>query len=153
MPSVMENVVAGMLAALRTLNDTTLAGVTVDGAKAVSGKGYKDSVIVGHDGDPESDAEPVFTQDWANMAHTRRTETGDIPGAVVATTGSTSTDTVRQRAFDVLAVVEASLLADPTLAGLVGSLEFMGGAARTIENSLGSAVVIPFSVHYWAPNI
>lgn len=150
MPSVMDNVLATMLTSLRALNDTTLARVQVNGAKVVAGQGYTDSVIIGHDGDPESDVEPVFTQMWIDMAHTRRSEDGDIPGAAIATTGSTSSDAVRQRAFEILAVVESTFLTNASLSGLVGSLEFMGGAARTIENDKGSAVVVPFTVHYWA---
>jgi hypothetical protein len=121
----------------------------VEGAKVVSGRGYRDTVVIGHDGDPDSDAEPVFTQMWVDMAQTRRREDGDIPGASIATTGSTTTDTARARAFEVLAAVESYLLSDRTLGGLVASVEFLGGASRTIENDKGSAVVIPFSVRYW----
>jgi hypothetical protein len=150
MPSVMENVQIQLLAILRALNTTTLAGVTVDDAKVVSSKAYLDAVVIGDDGDPESDAMPVFTQEWANMAHTRRSETGDIPCAAIATTGSTNPDAVRLRAFAILAAVESSLLGDTTLGGTVFTCELIGGAAKQIENSAGAAIVVPFSVRYWA---
>jgi hypothetical protein len=139
-----------MAALISTLSAApALGGVTVEGVAVISGREYTEAVVIGDDGDPESENEPTFVQEWANMAQTKRSETGDVPCAAIATTGSSSSDAVRERAFQILAAVEAALVADKTVGGVVFAAELTEGAARTVANSAGSAVVVPFSIHYW----
>ncbi len=148
MPSAMKTVTAALVAGIRAL--PAIGTVTVDKANAVSSQNYKEAIVIGDDGDPDSDVQSVFQQVWVDMAHTRRDETGDIPCVALAQTGSTNPEVVEARAYELLAYVESMALADPTLGGTVATLEILGGSSKLVENERGSAVIVPFSVRYWA---
>jgi hypothetical protein len=147
MATALGSVIDALISSLSAV--PALAGVTVEGTAVVSGKRYTHAVVIGDDGDPESENDPSFAQEWANMAHTKRSETGDIPCAALATTGSTASDVVKVTAFQIMAEVESFLRADTTIGGVVFTSEITEGAARVGTNSAGTFVVIPFSVHYW----
>jgi hypothetical protein len=143
----MPTVTAALVAGIRAL--PTMSTVVVDKANVITGSSYDEAVVIGDDGDPESDVQSVFQQVWVDMAHTRRDETGDIPCVALAQTGSTAPEVVEARAFEILGYVELMVVADPTLGGTVATLEILGGSSKIIQNARGSAVIVPFSVRYW----
>lgn len=148
MSSAMRNVTAALVAGIRALPN--VSGVSVDKANTVTSQSYREAIVIGDDGDPDSDAMSVFQQVWVDLAHTRRDETGDIPCVALAQTGSTAAEAVEARAYELLGYVESMVIADPTLGGLVATLEILGGSSKLVENERGSAVIVPFSVRYWA---
>ena len=148
MPSKMKTVTDALVTSISAL--PTMTGVIVDQANTVTGASYKEAIVIGDDGDPDSDVQSVFQQNWVDMAHTRRDEIGDIPCVAQAQTGSTDPEVVKSRAYELLGYVEAMAVADPTLGGVVATLEILGGSSKVVENSGGAAVIVPFSVRYWA---
>jgi hypothetical protein len=107
-------------------------------------------LLIGDDGDPESDATSSFSQEWLDMAQTRRQETGELIGAVIADDGGTDLSVSRERAFTLLSVCEQALRMDSTLGGIVQSAYLSSGSVRLFQNSAGSAVVVPFVIAYRA---
>lgn len=105
-------------------------------------------LLIGDDGNPESDAETTYEQSWVDMACTRREETGEILCAVIVQTGDTSFDAPRSRAKSIVAALQAALVADMTLGGVVYSATFDRGSARPLQNESGAAVVQPFTIRY-----
>jgi len=105
-------------------------------------------VLVGDDGDPDSDARSVFEQTWVDLACTRRQELGDIVCGVVTQSGSTDLAGVRGVGGPVLDTLAAALLTDLSLGGVVMTAQLAGGQAIPLQNSAGSAVVTPFTVSY-----
>lgn len=126
-----------------------LSGVVIEDASTPSSRAWLNAVVVGDDFDPETDTESEFTQEWVDIARTRRREQGTIPCAAVAQSGSTVIGVQRQRAFEIFAACELDLTSDNTLAGIVFSVEVTEGQAKTIQNTRGSALVLPFTVQYW----
>ena len=148
MATALGAVTNAILVALRA--GVELSDVTIEDATAISSRAWKVAVIVGDDGDPESDAESSFTQAPANLDGSRRVEIGEIVCAAIAQSGSTTVETQRTRALSLLtSACEAAINVDPTLGGIVFNLEVISGSARTIQNEKGSAVTAPFIVRYW----
>lgn len=148
MATALGAVTNAVLAALRA--STSLTGVAVEDATAVSSRAWSTAIIVGDDGDSESDAESSFTQAPANLDGSRRIEVGEIVCAAIAQSGSTTVETQRTKALTLLMhACEAAINADRTLGGIVFNLEVVSGSARTIQNEKGSAVTAPFTVRYW----
>jgi hypothetical protein len=143
----MDDVTAALIAAWSAL--PALAGVSIYDGPGISQAPDLDLVMVGDDGDPESDVLSTFEQEWANLSHTRRSERGEIPCAAIAQSGETDMNGRRVRVFQLLAACESALVADPTLGDVALSLEFIGGSARPVQNSRGAAMVAPFTVRYW----
>lgn len=127
-----------------------LAGVTVFTGPPVGDPSSGDYLFVGDDSDPESDTISTFEQEWVDMAHTRRAETGEIICAMVSDSGDTDILTRMMRAFTLLSACEADLVADPTLGGVVAMAELVIGQHRPIQNASGAASVVPFTVRYGA---
>jgi hypothetical protein len=125
-----------------------LEGVSFFDGPAIGQDSPKRVVIIGDDGDPESDVESEFTQEWANMSRTRKRETGEIPCCVIAWEGGTDMKSQRDRAFVLLAACELALLADPTLGDESLWIEITSGSARPVQNERGAATVVPFTISY-----
>lgn len=127
-----------------------LADVEVWEGPRPESPGAVDLVVIGHDGDPESNAEVTVTQEVANLAASSRYETGEVPCAVVSQIGDADLSVCRARAFTLLAAIETAVRADLTLAGQVMSIQLTVAAARQVQNQAGSAVVVPFTLTYFA---
>lgn len=145
--SRLDDVTAALIAAWQVL--PALEGVAFYDGPGVSQSSDSALILIGDDGDPESDAVSTFEQEWANFSHTRRNERGEIPCAAIAQSGDTDMNGRRVRAFQLLAACESALLADPTLGDVVYSVEFVGGSAVPVQNTRGAAMVAPFIVRYW----
>lgn len=146
MASKMDEVQAALVALWSAL--PALAGVPVYDGPPVSQAADLDQVLVGNDGDVDSDTMSDFSQEWVDLAQTRRVESGEIICAVVAQSGSTDLGVQRDRAFVLLAACEDSLRADQTLGGTVFSALLTSGSAHPLQNSAGSAMIAPFTVQY-----
>jgi hypothetical protein len=148
MPSALGNVIAAVVSTLRASGG--LAGVVVDDEGEPSNRAWSDGILIGDDGDPETDIVSVFQQEWANLSHTKRYERGEIPCAAVSQSGSTAIADCRTRAFELIGLCETALLTNPTLGGLVFSIElFTTASSKPIQDTRGSAVVAPFVIRYW----
>lgn len=136
--------------AVKALFITVIPTVDVYLGEPITDDEPLDFVMLGSDGDPESDATADFTHAWADMAHTRMREDGEIPCALVSWTGDSDVASTMTAAFATLQACVNALGNDPTLTGLVMSIQVSSGSSRVIQNDLGTALVIPFTVMYWA---
>jgi hypothetical protein len=143
----LPGVVSALVLAFQGLSG--LAGVLVDDSSSPSGSSAKDIVTIGDDGDPESDTVATYEQEWANFSQTRAKETGSIPCAVIAQSGSTKIDSVRVRAGVLLNVCAAYVKANPTLDGQVSSMRLSAGDMMPVQTDLGAAIIAPFTITYW----
>lgn len=116
----------------------------------ISGTGSPDVVMLGDDGDPDTEVESEFTRIWADLAQTRKHEFGVIPCAVITNSGSTEQPVVEKRVFELLELAMSPIESDRTMGGLIFSSEISEGTKKTITNQAGTAVVVPFLVSYWA---
>jgi hypothetical protein len=106
-------------------------------------------VLLGSNGDPDQDAVSQFTQEWANFNHTRRYEYGMIPCAVIAQSGAVDQPTIQANAYVIFNACLIPFLSDTSLGGLVFTSEVDEGTSRTLVNTAGTAVFVPFTVTYW----
>jgi len=141
--SKLDDVTDLILTTIRALPEAT--GVSIYDGPPVGNDAPKQLVMIGDDGDPDSDAESSFDQTWTNLAHTRKREDGEIPGAVIIGDGSVDMKTQRTAAFTLLGAIETALLG---LASDVLTISFDSGKARPVQNNKGAACWIPFSVSY-----
>lgn len=91
------------------------AGLTVwDGP--IFTEDYSDCVFVGYDGDPENPpVAATLSQEWEGIGAKARREDINIVCAVVATSGEQAIKITRDKAKQILATVETTLRADPSL--------------------------------------
>lgn len=128
----------------------TLADAIVFLGPPVTPASTMDLVIVGDEGGPDDNDQSSFEQEWADMAHTRRNELGEIICSVISSSGSTDMLSRSDRADVLLTACEDSLRADPTLGGVVANCELVRATSRSLQNTGGAAVVTPFTVRYFA---
>jgi hypothetical protein len=143
----LDDVMAGLAVIWRAL--PALAGVPVYDMP-VTASADPQLVLIGDDGDPQSDAVATYEQQWTDIACTARMETGEIPCAVIAQSGDTDIEGRRAEASALMSAIGVSLVADQTLGGLVMGSQLIRGSAKGIQNSAGSAVVAPFTIRYLA---
>lgn len=143
----LPGVISALVGSFRALPG--LAQVLVDDSSSPSSGSAKDIVTVGDDGDPESEAVATYEQEWANFSQTRVKETGTIPCAVIAQSGSTNIDLMRVRAGALLNMCVASVKSDPTLGGMVSTMRVSAGDVEPIQTDLGAAIIAPFTISYW----
>jgi hypothetical protein len=115
----------------------------------VSGTGSNDLVLLGDDGDPDTEVSSEYEQTWVDMGQTRKEERGVIPCAVITNSGDTYQPQVMQRALELLNLAMAPIENDRSMGGLVYTSDVLTGTARTITNEKGTAVIVPFDVTYW----
>lgn len=144
--SALSDVVSAILSILQA--EPVMSNCPVYDGAPVSESKVVNMVTIGDDADPESEAGNTFSQDWLDLAQTRRMETGEVVCAVVANSGSTDLSTQRETAFTLMGTVDARLRTDKTLGGVVMVSSVTTGSMRSFQNSAGSAVVIPFVVRY-----
>lgn len=141
-PAVIDALVALFYAA-PALDDVKV----VDGP-IVTNDPLPQAVFVGYDGDPEGDGEAVsFTQAWASIGQKARDETFTVTCAVAAWKGSTKVKPVRDLAYELLAAVENTLRADPSLGQPPPTVvAFASGSLIQSQKHGGIEVRIPFQV-------
>jgi hypothetical protein len=110
----------------------------------------KPTVWVGYDGDPEGDfktADP--TQEWAGIGNFARDEEFDIPCAATALIGDQEIDLAWDAVDALLAIVENTLRADPSLGQTPTpyTAEYRPGPVHTEPTSTGWQVRAVFAVH------
>ena len=116
----------------------------------VSGAGSQDLLMLGDDGDPNTEVSSEWTQNYVDLAQTRKQEFGTIPCAVISQTGDTYQPTVEQRAFQLLSLAVTPLEQNRSMGGIIYSCEVTAGTKQTIVNSQGLAIIVPFDITYWA---
>lgn len=141
--SRLDDVTELILTTLRALPE--FEGVSIFDGPPIGSDSPKRLIMIGDDGDPESDVEATFEQEWANFSRTRKRETGDIPCAVIAWDGSTDMKAQRDKSFTLLAATEVAILA---LASDDLTLELVSGSSRPVQNERGAATVVPFVIRY-----
>lgn len=110
----------------------------------------KPSLWVGYDGDPEGDfktADP--SQDWAGIGNRARDEEFDIVCAATALIGDVEVDLAWDAVDALLAIVENTLRADPSLAQtpLPYTAWYQPGPIHTEPTENGWQVRAVFNVH------
>ncbi|MFI7643740.1 hypothetical protein [Nonomuraea sp. NPDC049400] len=126
-----------------------LDGVKVIDGPIVTNDPLHKAVFVGYDGDPENDGgEAVtFSQDWASIGQKAKDETFTVQCAVAAWKGSTKVKPVRDLAYSLLAAVENTLRADPSLGQPPPTIvAFASGALIQAQRQSGIECRIPFQI-------
>lgn len=135
---------------LKTSFSTVIPTIEIYLGEPITSDVPNDFVMLGSDGDPDSDATADFEHTWEDMAHTRMREDGEIPCALVSQTGDEDVSGTMTAAFATLQACVNALGNDPTLDGIVMDIQVSAGSSRQIQNDLGTAIVVPFTVTYWA---
>jgi hypothetical protein len=137
-------------AALDALLDT-FGAVTqsYDGPEALPGVWPDEFVIVGGTDDPDDDTASA-SYEWAGLGAKQRNESGEITCALIVQRGDIVVKANRDRAFTVMAALEAAVVADPTLGGAVQSGWFLpsGVTYSQRQNDRGSFARIVLTVTY-----
>lgn len=126
-----------------------LDGVKVVDGPLVTGDPLHRAVFVGYDGDPDNDGgEAVtFSQEWASIGQKAKNETFTVQCAVAAWKGSTKVRPVRVLAYDLLAAVEDTLRADPSLGMPPPTIvAFASGSLIQAQRKSGIECRIPFQI-------
>lgn len=100
--------------------DALVAAFTAAGLKTWDGPfvtgDYAPAVHVGYDGDPEGEFQAVEPdQEWAGLGAKARDEEFDVICCVTLSSGDSDVRTARVAAFAILATVETTLRANPSL--------------------------------------
>lgn len=149
MPAIMSRVKANLRTAWKASSALSSCDVIDDGIGLTS-SASTNLLLIGDDGDPETEVSSEYNQYYVDLAQTRRQENGSIPCAVIVQSGSTDQPSLETQLFDLLTAVLAPIESDRTLGGLVFTSEVTEGNTRTLVNSSGTAVVVSFTVTYWA---
>lgn len=130
-------------------NAAALDGVKVIDGPVVTNDPLHKAVFVGYDGDPEVDGgEAVtFSQDWASIGQKAKDETFTVTCAVAVWKGSTKVKPVRDLAYALLAAVENTLRADPSLGQPPPTIvAFASGSLVQSQRLSGIECRIPFQI-------
>lgn len=146
----MGRVITNLMTVLNGLATTTLTNVIIQDGPLIGVPTVPDMILIGHNGDPDSDARPSYSQQPASLAGESRYETGEIPCAVISQTGDTRPAAPRARAVEILGVVATALYADRTLAGSTLTCQLTTGTEALIQNVAGAGVVLSFTISYLA---
>lgn len=146
MASVLDDVTTALVA----LFTAALPLVPVYNDDPVTNEADAAFVLVGDDGDPESERESSFEQEWADLACSSRYERGSIPCSALASSGDTDPDATRSAAFALLAACESALRANRTLGGLVMTSQLTSGSTLLAQGDNGSWVIAQFEITYMA---
>lgn len=148
MSSKLDDVTDALVTAFTGLSG--LASVLISDGPIVGDPSFADALLIGDDGDPESQAMSVAEQSWTDLACTRRREDGEIICAAVSQSGDTNMQTRRDRVMALIGACEDALRADLSLGGVVQAVQLVRASVQPYQNANGSAVVAPFVVAYWA---
>lgn len=150
MPVLIVPKLGSVIQQLKTSFQTVLPTIDLYLGEPITSDVPLDFIMISSDGDPDSDSSADFEHVWHDLAHTRMREDGEIPCALVSQTGDDDVSSTLTTGFATLQACVNALGNDPTLGGLVMSIQVSTGSSRQIQNNRGTAVVIPFTVMYWA---
>lgn len=133
---------------------TTPKTVTVHIGLPMTADSVNDLVLLGHDGEEDSEVGVTVAYEWANIAGTSRYENGTIPGAIICQSGDTDMLARFTRAAVLGAAMENALVSDMNsgtpLGGLVMGAMITLATPRSLQNQAGARVLQPFTVTYRA---
>lgn len=92
-----------------------LTEVTIHDGPQPTSDPLKAVVTIGWDGDEDNDQAVDASQEWAGLGAKAKDESLLVTCAALAWHGETTTKPVRDRAYELVAVVEDALRADPSL--------------------------------------
>jgi hypothetical protein len=144
---VIGSVVAALAAKFTALVGT---GVPVYVGPPVTAAADLELVVVGDDGDPDSDAQATVERVPDNLAGSSTSEIGVIPCVVIVQSGDTDMQARLSRATVLVQAIAAGMATDISLGGAVLSAYLSGGACRPVQNESGAAAVASFTVTYHA---
>jgi hypothetical protein len=138
------------ITALLAFFDAALTVPVRDGPYVVRGSDPL-FVVVGHNGDPESNNAAGGGQAWSALGTRARDETASVDCVVDGWSGGSDLAALRQTVEDALDAISTALRTDPTLGGAVQSAG-MGGTFNLSQeaNEAGLFVRYPFTVDYMA---
>lgn len=145
-------VVSGLVTRFTSLPG--LAGVSVRAPGVLTDRDAAQMVLVGEDGDPDSDTAASYEHEPASLDGSSVYERGTVPCCALSQTGDSDAAALQGHLDAVEAFVglcTAGLRSEPTLAGAVMNAHVTaGGTAQLISNVRGTAAVVPFTVEYFA---
>jgi hypothetical protein len=144
-PTMVDKIIASLGAA------STLTGIRVFDGAEVDDSYPSDAIAIGHDGsfgDSEMQAGSISNTPL-NFADSHQ-EDGSISCALWTQDGGTNLTAKRTRAFSVLSKIDTVIRADPTFTGTCFYSYLQGGQVGYMQTSMGSAVVITFTITYQA---
>ena len=150
--SAVPAAIDALLAILRAAPE--LAGVQIVDGPPVDDQSDADQLFVGYQ--PGEGEGASMVQDFAYAGARRREENGVINCWIDCWSGDADIRPRRQRAFELLAVVEDALRATdivpeaPTLGGTVQWSQLAGGSLRQVQTDQGTRAGIGFTVTYLA---
>lgn len=150
MSALVTPVLGDVQAYLKTAFGTVFQASDIIMGEATDEEQSYSFVMIGSDGLPDSTAIADFTHVWVDMAQTRKREDGSIPCALVSQTGENDPATTLLSASATLKKCVNALDADLTLGGKVMGVQVVSGSSQILKNTRGTAVVLPFTVSYWA---
>jgi hypothetical protein len=137
-----------VLATLRALNATTLAGVEIVDGPPLLNQFPAEAIYVGWSGEPDSDTSGSISQGYHDLGPVAtRDETAEVYCTIQAARGDDDMAAARLRAVAILGVMESALRANVSQ-GLVDVLriEISDGAVRQVRNADGIGVEIAATV-------
>ncbi|MFF3848045.1 hypothetical protein [Streptomyces sp. NPDC002328] len=112
----------------RLATEEGLSDVRVADGPEVSEEGADEWILIGYDGDPESQGQAAVTEeDWAALG-TSRSERIELPVTILVRRGDTEVRAARARVYAIGAVVRRVLVHDPSV-GLTGMQAAIAGTA------------------------
>jgi hypothetical protein len=122
---------------------------TFDGPDALPQDWPDEYVVVGGTENPDDEG-ATLSYEWAGLGAKQRSESGAITCAVVVWHGDVDVKANRDRVFVLLGLLEAAVVADPTLGGAVTSGWFLPSSVvlSQRQNNRGSYARIVLTVSY-----
>lgn len=136
MGSRVPEVIEALVALGKT--EAALKGVVVADGPEVTETSAQEWLVVGFDGDPEGDFEAAQSVGGWSDLRTGREETFQVTVAAIASRGDTDVRAARTRVYEIAAVVEGWLRADPGIG--LHSLEAGVEATRLTQDQTEQGV-------------
>jgi hypothetical protein len=144
-PTMVDKIITALGAA------ATLTGIRVFDGAEVDESFPSDAIAIGHDGsfgDSEMQAGSISNTPL-NFADQHQEE-GLISCALWTQDGGTNLTAKRIRAFSILSKIDTVIRADPTFTGTCFYSYLQAGNVGYMQTSMGSAVIITFTITYQA---
>lgn len=116
----------------------------------VGGLGPGNWVFVEWDGRPDAEADARVETTFTNLAATSIAENGEITCSSVSQSGNVDIAAQEAQALAQVGACIARLNADRTVGGIVHNAYIATATATQLQNRDGIAVVVPFTVAYFA---
>jgi hypothetical protein len=144
-PTMVDNIIAALGAA------ATLTGIRVFDGAEVDESYPSDAIAIGHDGSFGDNEMQIGSVSNDPLAFTdSHQENGTISCSLWTQDGGTGISAKRTRAFSLLSKIDTVIRADPTFTGTCFYSFLQSGSVGYAQTSMGSAVIINFSITYQA---